>query len=154
MALNIEIQHATPYIIPVSDEVLLFWARHVLKNQQITHAELTLRIVNTSEMSEINAQFRKKTGPTNVLSFPNEIPKKFLAQINYPFLGDIIICPDVLEKEAKEQEKTIHAHWAHIVIHGVLHLLGYDHIQEDEEKIMQSLEIDLLKKINFDNPYE
>lgn len=152
MAIKINIQHATPIIAP-TDEEIYFWAEHAIKNLQLNQVEITIRLVDTKEMSELNSQYRKKTGPTNVLSFPSEIPKEIIEQMEYVLLGDIIICPAVLDKEAHEQEKTIKAHWAHIVIHGILHLLGYDHIKEDEEKIMQALEIELLKKINFDNPY-
>jgi probable rRNA maturation factor len=152
MAFKINIQHATPNEHP-NDEAILFWAEHVLKNQQLNQVELTIRMVDTQEMSELNFQYRKKIGPTNVLSFPCELSKDIQKQMEYILLGDIIICPDVLAREAQEQDKSLNAHWAHIVIHGVLHLLGYDHMQEDEEKIMQALEVDLLKNININDPY-
>ncbi len=112
--------------------------------------ELSIRIIDREEMTYYNETFRKKKGPTNVLSFPDEV-EPFDPPSNY--LGDIAICAEVIHHEAAEQNKPLQAHWAHMVIHGLLHLLGYDHEKDTEAAIMEKLEIDLLKKLGFDNPY-
>ena len=113
-------------------------------------SEVTIRIVDAEESASLNAQFRHKTGPTNVLSFPFEAP----AGITVPLAGDLIICAPVVEKEACEQQKTTSAHWAHMVVHGMLHLQGYDHIEDDEAEAMEALEIRLLAQLGFGNPYD
>jgi probable rRNA maturation factor len=117
-------------------------------------AELTIRIVTIDEIQTINKQFRQKDKPTNVLSFPFELPSSVQQTLDYPFLGDIIICHQVVCQEAQEQNKTSEAHYAHLIVHGILHLLGYDHIEEQDAEIMEPLEINLLSKLGFDNPYE
>ena len=112
-------------------------------------AELTVRIVDEEEGAQLNEQWRNGTGATNVLSFPagNDLP------MMPGLLGDIVICAPVVEKEAKEQGKTLTAHWAHLVIHGVLHLLGYDHQNDREAAVMEALEIEKLRKLGYGNPY-
>ncbi len=114
-------------------------------------AEVTIRFISSDEMQSLNKQFRHKDKPTNVLSFPSELPD----ELNEGgFLGDILICCDVIKAEANEQGKKVSEHYAHLLIHGLLHLLGYDHIIEKDAAIMESLEIDLLKQLNIKNPYE
>ena len=100
-------------------------------------------------MSQLNQQFRHKSGPTNVLAFPNQAP----AGICDELLGDIIICETVVEQEAKTQQKTALHHWAHLTIHGTLHLLGFDHLTDEEAAAMEQLEIELLGNFNIPNPY-
>lgn len=117
------------------------------KNQQYA---LCLRIVDKTESQNLNSKWRKKDYPTNVLSFPLDIPQG-LFETN--FLGDVIICAPIIEQEAFEQKKDIQAHWAHIIIHGCLHLLGYDHISDEDAQVMEELEVNLLKKLGFSNPY-
>ncbi len=111
--------------------------------------ELTIRIVDKDEIQQLNKTYRHKDKPTNVLSFPFEAPP----EIQLPLLGDIIICHDVVIEEAQQQQKSSQDHWAHIVIHGVLHLKGYDHIQDSDAETMEALEIQILNKINISNPY-
>ena len=111
--------------------------------------ELTIRIVDKDEIQQLNKTYRHKDKPTNVLSFPFEAPP----EIQLPLLGDIIICHDVVIEEAQQQQKTSQDHWAHIVIHGVLHLKGYDHILDSDAETMEALEIQILNKINISNPY-
>jgi probable rRNA maturation factor len=113
-------------------------------------AELTVRIVDEDEITDLNRTYRNKNKPTNVLSFPFEVPPG----VEIPLLGDIIICAKVVQDEANEQGKPLQAHWAHMVIHGCLHLLGHDHITEDEAELMEGLEISLLAALGYTNPYE
>lgn len=112
-------------------------------------AEVTVRIVDNEESHQLNLEYRGKDKPTNVLSFPFEAPPG----IELDLLGDLVICRQVVEQEAKEQNKTLQAHWAHMVVHGSLHLLGYDHIEEDEAEEMESLETELMQKLGFEDPY-
>lgn len=109
-------------------------------------AELTIRIVNEAESAALNETYRHKQGPTNVLSFP------FAAPVDSSLLGDIVICAPVVLREAISQEKTPDAHWAHLVAHGVLHLLGYDH-NEAQAEAMESLEIRILMGLGYSDPY-
>ena len=113
-------------------------------------SEVTIRIVASDESADLNSQYRGKSGPTNVLSFPFEAP----AGITVPLAGDLIICAPVVEKEATEQQKTLTEHWAHMVVHGMLHLQGYDHIENNDAEVMEALEIRLLAQLGFSNPYE
>ncbi len=114
-----------------------------------TQAEVTIRIVDTAESHQLNLEYRGKDKPTNVLSFPFEAPPG----IELDLLGDLIICRQVVEQEAVEQNKPLKAHWAHMVVHGSLHLLGYDHIEDDEAEEMESLETELMQKLGFEDPY-
>jgi probable rRNA maturation factor len=123
------------------------WVNVALQKQ--APAEINIRIVSAEESAHLNQTYRGKPGATNVLSFPADIPEV----VQSPLLGDLVICASVLEKEAAEQHKPLGAHWAHIVIHGVLHLLGYDHIGDDDAATMENLEINLLKQLGYDNPY-
>lgn len=116
---------------------------------QFENPELTLRIVDCEESRQLNSQFRGKDAPTNVLSFPAEVP----AEVELPLLGDIVICAPLVEQEALEQGKPLLAHWAHLTIHGVLHLLGYDHQQDAEAEEMEAVEIRLLESLGFPDPY-
>lgn len=153
MAFTIDIQHASADMVPVSDELLQHWVAITLDGQ-VQAAELSLATVSKEEMTHLNQQYRHKLGPTNVLSFPSQLPQSILAQLPEPHLGDIIICPEVLSEEALTQNKILSHHWAHIVIHGTLHLLGYDHQTADEETQMQALEIHLLDTQKIANPYD
>ncbi|MCC7219763.1 MAG: rRNA maturation RNase YbeY [Candidatus Contendobacter sp.] len=111
-------------------------------------AEITVRIVNEVESTALNETYRHKQGPTNVLSFPFEAPP----EVESSLLGDIVICAPVVLREAVSQGKSPAAHWAHLVIHGVLHLLGYDH-DELQADAMESLEIRILAGLGYPDPY-
>lgn len=113
-------------------------------------AEVTVRVVDSAESHELNLTYRGKDKPTNVLSFPFECPPG----IELPLLGDLVICRQVVEQEAQEQNKPLLAHWAHMVVHGSLHLLGYDHIEDDEAEEMEALEIEFLAALGYANPYQ
>jgi len=119
------------------------WIKAVLNATQKTEAEITLRIVDEAESQQLNTSYRYKIGPTNVLSFPYSDAS-----------GDIVICAPLVQQEAKAQNKTETAHWAHLVLHGTLHLCGYDHIEPAEAEQMEKLEIDTLTTLGFANPYE
>ncbi|MDO7086428.1 rRNA maturation RNase YbeY [Pseudocolwellia sp. AS88] len=149
MAVLLDVQIACEDNNLPSIEQLQLWAETALSTQK-DDPELTIRIVESQESQELNHQYRGKNKPTNVLSFPFEVPEGI--EIN--LLGDLVICSDVVNKEAIEQNKNIHDHWAHLVIHGCLHLLGYDHIEEDDAVEMESLEIKLLSTLGIDNPYQ
>jgi probable rRNA maturation factor len=118
--------------------------------------ELTIRIVGDDESADLNRRYRDKTGPTNVLAFPsapmpNGLPPGVAAEL-LP-LGDLVICAPVLEREAAEQGKALDAHWAHIVIHGALHLAGYDHETVQDARVMETRERELLAVLGFGDPY-
>lgn len=152
---RIIIQQMTDNIFVPRPTLLRKWAKTTLMQQapekKITSAEVTLRIVDVTEMTELNSTYRHKQGPTNVLSFPFSMPDE--VDMPVPILGDIVICAEVVNREAQEQHKSPEAHWAHMVIHGIFHLLGYDHEIESEAEVMESLEIDVMKALGFPNPY-
>jgi len=151
MKIHLDIQKACKAPIPVSDRMLEQWVGLALTPHQ-EQAELTLRLVDADEIQTLNKTYRKQDKPTNVLAFPANLPDEILLEC--PLLGDVIICPTVLEEESLALETPLIHHWAHIVIHGVLHLLGYDHIQDHDAEIMQTLEVEKLAKLGFNNPYE
>ncbi len=124
------------------------WLEGVLPRFQ-AESEVTIRIVDETESHTLNLTYRGKDKPTNVLSFPFEAPPG----IELPLLGDLVICRQVVEQEAQEQEKSPEAHWAHMVIHGSLHLLGYDHIDDDEAEEMESLETEIMLALGYLDPY-
>jgi len=136
-----------------SDTKLKYWVSTALHHHfPATPVEVHLNVVDEAEIQKLNQTYRHKNKPTNVLAFPSDLPKAIFDE--KPLLGDIILCASIIEKESKEQNKSLDAHWAHIVIHGTLHLLGYDHVQDDEALIMENFEITLLKSLGFSNPYE
>ncbi len=125
------------------------WVELTLKSEK-AKGEVTVRIVDIAEITTLNSMYRKQDKPTNVLSFPFEPPA--FADVE-PILGDIVICAEVVKNEADEQEKTLIEHFAHMTIHGVLHLLDYNHIDEAGAKTMEDKEIVLMQKLGFVNPY-
>lgn len=129
------------------------WANQAL-DKKMPSSEMTIRIVDTEEMSALNSTYRQKNGPTNVLSFPFILPEEIAAEIDIPILGDIVVCAEVVNREAQEQHKTSESHWAHMIIHGVFHLLGYDHENDKDAEVMESLEIETMKSLGYANPYE
>lgn len=134
--------------VPASAQ-LRKWARAALDAD--VRGELTVRIVDEEESAALNSRYRAKRGATNVLSFPAEPPSVAIDE-PLPF-GDVVICAAVVEREAREQGKPLAAHWAHMVIHGTLHLQGYDHEKTRDAKAMETRERALLAKLGFPDPY-
>ncbi|WGE89993.1 rRNA maturation RNase YbeY [Actinobacillus arthritidis] len=122
---------------------------HEAQTEDFPETEITIRIVDEAESHELNLTYRGKDKPTNVLSFPFEVPEG----IELPLLGDLIICRQVVEQEAQEQQIALESHWAHLAIHGTLHLLGYDHIEDAEAEEMEGLETEIMQSLGFEDPY-
>lgn len=118
--------------------------------EAIPTSELTIRIVDKEESRSLNHDYRGFDKPTNVLSFPFDAPPG----IELNLIGDLVICAPIVEKEALEQHKSKISHWAHIVIHGTLHLLGYDHIDDDEAEVMECLEKAIMCSLGYPDPYK
>ena len=148
MSADVNVQYAAATEgLPERGEIRA-WVDATLSGRR-TRCELTVRIVDEAEAAELNENFRGRKGPTNVLSFPYEgVPGVVL-----PLLGDIVICAPVVGREAGEQGKPEKAHWAHMVVHGVLHLLGYDHVEPSQARSMERLEKQILAKLGYGDPY-
>lgn len=144
---EVEIQRASKSQLIPSDPSLERWATLALVDRG--EACLTIRIVDEEESADLNKRFRSKEGATNVLSFEADVPP----EIDLPLLGDIVICAPLVVAEAVAQGKDLQAHWAHLVIHGVLHLIGFDHVSEVDALVMESREIALLATLGFPDPY-
>lgn len=146
--LDVDIQRVIDTPDLPSDDALTHWANCAW--QQNEPSEITLRIVDEAEIAELNQTYRHKAGATNVLSFPFEAPPG----ITLPLAGDLVVCAAVVAREASQQGKPLAHHWAHMVVHGVLHLQGYDHIEEHEAEEMEALEVRLLASLGIPNPYD
>jgi probable rRNA maturation factor len=149
MSEMIEIQNVSALKSIPEDSLMVKWAEHALDKQHL-QAELTLRIVDEEEGLALNKAWRKKNYATNVLSFP--VGESLEQAPN--LLGDIVVCAPVVEQEALDQGKNSDAHWAHLIVHGVLHLQGYDHESDEQAGEMELKEIQILEKIGYTNPYE
>lgn len=138
--------------LPTEAEVQ-YWLDTALQfapTQDHRKTAVNIAIIDKMAMTELNQNFRQKKGPTNVLSFPDEpIPG-----LDSDSLGDIAICAPLVKEEALDQEKWLKAHWAHLLVHGFLHLQGFDHIDETEATVMENLEVKILSTLGFKNPYE
>lgn len=145
--LTVDIQHASQHALLPTDEDIALWAQAGF--QRDTEAEVTVRLVDEAESADLNGRYRGKEYPTNVLSFPFEAPPG----IPLDLLGDLVICAGVVAAEAEQQQKSSSAHWAHMVIHGMLHLQGYDHVDPNDAVIMERLETRLLSALGFPAPY-
>ena len=131
-----------------SRRLLEGWALAALGRRAGAH-EVALRLVGPAESRRLNRHYRGKDKPTNVLSFPTTVDSAITPRP----LGDLVICPQVLKREAREQGKTERAHWAHLVVHGILHLLGYDHEDDTDARRMERREVAVMRRLGFANPY-
>lgn len=148
---EIDIQNASTCEQIPSEDAFKHWVIAALEGAKCElDKELTVRIVDEAESQSLNLQYRGKDKPTNVLSFPADLPP----EVEIPLLGDLVICAQVVQREADEQNKQITSHWAHMVIHGTLHLLGFDHIDDAEAEQMESLETNIITAMGFLAPYE
>jgi len=149
MKLHVEIQTASTEPAPDEDDIRSWIAAALAGGARSADSEICVRLVDSDEMSKLNRDYRAKEGPTNVLSFPADLP----TELEQPLLGDIVICAPVVRTEAAQQHKSLRAHWAHMTIHGTLHLLGYDHIEDYQAAAMEALETRILEQLNFACPY-
>lgn len=153
MDLSVDIQVATDGDEPPEPHSIRRWLQAALERQlpadDTRETELSVRLVDHEESRTLNHHYRGKDKPTNVLSFPSNLP----ADLPFRHLGDIVICVPVVGLEAAEQGKSLEAHWAHMVVHGALHLLGYDHIEPGEAEVMEALETDILAGLGYADPY-
>jgi len=144
----IEVQYAVAGEELPAPDAIRRWATHALR-EQAAGAELVVRIVDEAEMTALNQRYRGKSSPTNVLSFPCELPPG----VDSRLLGDVVVCAPVVAEEAIRQGKPLQAHWAHLVMHGVLHLQGFDHHHEQDARVMEAQETRLLEGLGYSNPY-
>ena len=148
MAVIVDVQQVYLGTVPEM-QLIQQWAESALQ-KVAEDCELSIRLVDEIESADLNATYRGKTGPTNVLSFPFESD----IELTPVLLGDLVICAPVVEREADEQTKLREHHWAHMVIHGCLHLLGYDHINDADAVEMETLEGEILASLAINNPYK
>lgn len=153
MSLALELQNELPEReqgdLPTQVDFEHWIATALEKAGHAGDVELTLRIVDEAEGRALNAEWRGKEYATNVLSFPMEMPE----HAGIPYLGDLVICAPVVAREAAAQDKAVAAHWAHLSIHGLLHLLGFDHETEAEAEQMEALEVQIVTSLGYPDPY-
>lgn len=162
MKLELDVQVATEAPALPQHADFERWVKGAMAHTDMQDAELTIRLVDEAESQQLNNEFRQKNKPTNVLSFPYEgfdlgdisFPDQQPQTLELPLLGDLVICAPVVAREAQEQDKALHHHWAHLVVHGVLHLLGYDHITDTEAEEMEDLERLILSTFDIADPYQ
>ena len=145
--LDLTVQCATDAAVPGREDFAT-WAKAALADADITRAELTVRLVAEAESAQLNGAYRQKPKPTNVLSFSygDELPDDTL-------IGDLVICPVVVAREAAQQGKAVAHHWAHLTVHGVLHLCGFDHETDSDAALMEARETDILARLGIADPY-
>ena len=147
MSFQIDVQYEVEGTLPTETQFQL-WVDTALTSL-LEQGEVCIRVVGPEESQTLNHTYRGKDKSTNVLSFPFEVPEG----VPLHLLGDLVICADVVASEAAEQNKPLFNHWAHMVVHGCLHLIGYDHIKDDEAEEMESLERQILAKLDISDPY-
>ncbi|WP_395375368.1 rRNA maturation RNase YbeY [Marinicella sp. W31] len=146
--IDVVLLNASDHNMP-DEHIFVEWLKPVAEHLQVD-GEVCIKIVSSEESQLLNSTYRKKDKPTNVLSFPAELPEF----VESPELGDLAICAEVVIAEAKQQGKTMQHHLAHLCVHGVLHLLGYDHEEKEQAREMENLEISILSQLAIANPYE
>jgi probable rRNA maturation factor len=138
--------------VPGSDSIAIWVSSAIQAAGSADDAEVSVRVVSADEMQHLNSEFREQEKPTNVLSFPAGKIEGLPADVELP-LGDIVVCAAVVRSEAEEQDKAVADHWAHMMVHGTLHLLGYDHEENCDAAVMEGLEIQILSDLGIANPY-
>lgn len=151
--LMIEVQYAAHAPNLPSKEELISWAEAARTAAAGATGEITLRVVSTAEIQQLNHDYRGKDSPTNVLSFPFFMPEGLPAELHGAILGDIALCANIIAAESQAQGKALAHHWAHMVVHGVLHLLGYDHTNDADASEMETLETKILATFGIADPY-
>ncbi|MFT4561648.1 MAG: putative rRNA maturation factor [Gammaproteobacteria bacterium] len=147
LAIHVTVQFSTDTDSPTAGEIIR-WAKLALDTKSNRAGDTTVRVVGDDEAKYLNEKWRRSAGPTNVLAFPAQG-----LELEPPLLGDIVICASVANSEAQRDGKKNHAHWAHLVIHGTLHLLGYDHITDADAANMEEQECSLLRELGYPDPY-
>lgn len=154
--IELELQNASEQSNLPQEAKFNTWVTTALEHLKLASSEpvnLCIRIVDEEEIADLNKNYRNKDGSTNVLSFPLSLPEFLTELTDDKPLGDIVLCAPIVEREASEQGKDAVAHWAHLTVHGVLHLLDYDHENDKEASQMEGLEIAILEQLGFANPY-
>jgi probable rRNA maturation factor len=153
MPVEFEVQRVSTSASIPDNKKFKLWAETALagKGEDFSFG---LRIVDEEEAQRFNREYRQKDYATNVLSFPSDLPEALPEELRKAQLGDLLICAPLVAREAIEQQRSEADHWAHLLVHGVLHLLGYDHEQADEADEMESLETEILAKLGIDDPYK
>lgn len=153
--IELDLQNPAAAKIPTDQQFISWIAAALVGDAKQQDWELSLRIVDQAEAQELNRDYRGKDYATNVLSFEFELPPGLvITDLDQPYLGDLVICAPVVEREAAEQNKDLTAHWAHLVVHGVLHLQGYDHLTDQQADEMEALEVEILANLGLANPYQ
>jgi len=140
---------------PPPSSLLQEWAQAAWQGDEVAEPRVSLRIVSAAESQQLNNDYRAKNKPTNVLSFPMQMDEVFSMPEVMPeiILGDLAICAEVVASEAQQQQKSLLSHWAHMMVHGMLHLQGFDHIEETQAEEMESLESQIMQQLGFADPY-
>jgi probable rRNA maturation factor len=149
MRLQLSVQYGVARTGLPAKSTIRRWAQAALQGLPRRRAALGVRLVGTAESTSLNTRFRHQRHPTNVLSFPFEAPPGVRSEN----LGDLVICAPVVRREALRQNKPVRAHWAHMVVHGILHLRGYDHQNRQDATVMEKLETRILRELGYANPY-
>ena len=152
MAVLLDIQLVSEHDGIPEPEHMQRWLDAALKDRH-PDAEVVVRIVDEQESRELNLRYRDQDKPTNVLSFPIEVPTAVQSEMEWKLLGDLVICAPVVASEAMQQGKSLEAHWAHMLIHGALHLCGYDHQNDVQANEMETLETEIITGLGFAPPY-
>lgn len=153
MTVSLDLQLASERTDTPSIELLERWVAAALREHP-DNAEVSIRIVDEDESQALNHQYRGKNHPTNVLSFPFDLPPGIPASEIDHLLGDLVICAPVVAEESEQQNKPLNHHWAHMIVHGVLHLLGFDHINDKDAEQMEQMEREILARLSIPDPYQ
>lgn len=156
MTVSVDLDNQCPDLWVPTGTRVSDWLSHAWRHLQPDGpaVNVAVQVLNEDDTAALNLQFRGKSGPTNVLSFPANLPPELLQHLQPRPLGDIVACAPVIHREAREQGKTAEAHWAHLLTHGFLHLNGYDHQTDSEAMVMETLETRLLAEQGYPDPYQ